>query len=98
LHTGAFFANLATWLAKPKYGNLALTVADHASTLVKQRGDPWEIHFMYANLCKVYYRSRGESDALQKAVWACEADIELSKMLRPRDGGGEIPVAHHCYK
>jgi hypothetical protein len=87
LHEGVFLANLATWINAPEFGCLALRVADKASSYEARHGDPWQKHFMFANLCKVYYRFRDTcEDALSKAIWACEQDIALSSELDQRHG------------
>lgn len=92
----AFLANLATWLNRPPHGHLARKVADFASTRPMPH-DPWQTHFAYSNLCKVYYRWRDEDpDALGKAIMACERDIEVSRSLNPEVEEGVV-VAHHCY-
>ena len=99
LHPAPFLANLATWVAKPELGDLALSIADKAASFKNLPDDLAQSHFMFANLCKVYYRFRDDNaDALEKAVWACEQDIALSSELDPRSLGGGVIVSHYCFK
>lgn len=98
LHPGPFLANLATWVAKPAFGDLALRIAEKASSYDTLPSDLTQAHFMFGNLCKVFYRFRDtRPDALGKAVWACEQDIALSSELDPRLGG-DFAVGHYCFK
>ena len=99
LHAGPFLATLATWVAKPSHGDLPFRIAEKASSFDTPPDDPWQAHFMFANLCKVFYRFReSHTDALAKAVWACEQDISLSSKLDPSCYGDGIVVSHHCFK
>lgn len=98
LHPGPFLGNLATWVAKPALGDLALRIAEKSASFDTLPSDLTQAHFMFANLCKVYYRFRDtRPDALEKAVWACEQDIALSSKLDPGLGDGVV-VAHYCFK
>ena len=99
LHPGPFLANLATWVAKPALGDLALRIAEKAASFDTLPSDLTQAHFMFANLCKVFYRFRDtQPGAIDKAVWACEQDIALSPKLNPRSLGGGVVVAHYCFK
>lgn len=99
LHPAPFLANLATWVAKPALDDLALRVAEKALSFHDLPNDLTQIHFMFANLCKVFYRFRDtHPDALGKAIWACEQDIALSSKLDQRKMGGGVAVSHYCFK
>lgn len=99
LHPGPFLANLATWVTKPALGDLALRIAEKSASFDTLPSDLTQAHFMFANLCQVYYRFRDTWPcAMEKAVWACKQDIELSSKLDPRRLGGGVVVSHYCFK
>lgn len=99
LHPAPFLANLATWVAKPTLGDLAFRIAEKAASWDDLPNDLTQAHFMFANLCKVFYRFREtKPGALERAIWACEQDIALSSNLDQQKMGGGVPVGHYCFK
>jgi hypothetical protein len=68
LHPGPFLANLATWVAKPMHGDLALRIAEKAASFDTLPSDLSQAHFMFANLCKVFYVSETPDPMLWKRL------------------------------
>ena len=99
LDQSSFLATLASWVAKPTYGDLAYRIAEKSWSLRELQSDKTTAHFTYTNLCKVFYRFRDtQPQALEMAIWACEECIALSSKLNPKKIGGGVTVSHYCFK
>ncbi len=77
-----FLCGLAHWFKKPETYQIAKRLIEKAEEYVAEIKSVSDLHFYYLSKIEIYYRNREtESDALEKAITACEQQIAISEKV-----------------
>lgn len=76
-------SNLAGWFNSEEERTIAYRLLDKAEALVNDTTNILDMHFLYNNMIRVYYRQRNaDPDAMPKAIKACNKQIGLSEKAK----------------
>lgn len=77
-----FLSGLATWFGKPEDRQLAHRILAKAEEIAKKKADYTDLHFVYQEMIRVYYKDRGtDPSALDAAISACEKQVAISRKV-----------------
>ena len=73
-----FLHALAGWFSKEERRPSAYKILEKAEKLSTAETRILDVHFLYGEKLKIYYKDRGKTGYLQKAIEACKQQIKLA--------------------
>jgi tetratricopeptide (TPR) repeat protein len=77
----SFLINLSWYFNTIKDGNIALRIVYTAEEYLDESMNRMDLHFMYLQLIKVYYRNRHNPEALRRFIYNSNKSIEIAPLV-----------------
>lgn len=95
----AFLSGLASWFSKTEERPIAHKILAKAESKIDDSTPVLDLHFLYNHQISIYYKDRADPIFFDKAVRACEKQIELSKpaMAAFKNDMGDFLPSHRGF-
>ena len=97
-----FLSSLASWFTKKEERVIAHKILNKAEELITKETPILDLHFLYHQLIKTYYKDRNQPKYYDKAIYACKKQISISEKavntFRREWGEDSLIPSHLGYK
>ena len=76
--TVAFLTDLCSWFSNKEDSVIAYKILEKSQNLITVKTNVLDIHFLYNLMIKIYYKNREIQEYANKAIVACEKQIQLA--------------------
>lgn len=78
-----FLSNLASWFDDPKDRDISKRFIEKSLSLLEESNNLVDLHYALSSAITIYYKERGDALVMQKIIYLCYKQIEISKKVIP---------------